>query len=128
MTKAPVAPGLVTAGTDSRYLQPVAKDVYRFQPVKFALKDTEMIHGTNEHMTLQNLEFAVQFYAADRHRGRLTGRQGERFTRNPDAASPASDSRHMLNSIYATLGHAWGPLRLLICSSSCRRSASRAAP
>jgi carboxypeptidase PM20D1 len=63
MADAPVAPGLVTAGTDSRYLQPVAKDVYRFQPMAFSLKDTAMIHGTNEHMTLKNLELAVQFYA-----------------------------------------------------------------
>ena len=63
MAKAPVAPGLVTAGTDSRYMQPVSKDVYRFQPMKFALKDTQMIHGTNEHMTLENLGLAVQFYA-----------------------------------------------------------------
>ncbi len=63
MAKAPVAPGLVTAGTDSRYMQPVAKDVYRFQPMKLALKDTQMIHGTNEHMTLENLDLAVQFYA-----------------------------------------------------------------
>ncbi|WP_309644794.1 M20 family peptidase [Phenylobacterium sp.] len=61
--KAPVAPGLVTAGTDSRYLQPVAKDVYRFQPMVFSLESIAMIHGTNEHMTLENLERAVQFYA-----------------------------------------------------------------
>lgn len=60
---APVAPSLVTAGTDSRFLTPVAKDVYRFQPVEFSLKDIEMIHGTNEHMTLKNLEKMVQFYA-----------------------------------------------------------------
>lgn len=60
---APVAPGLVTAGTDSRFLVPVAKDVYRFQPVEFSLQDVDMIHGTNEHMTLQNLEKMVQFYA-----------------------------------------------------------------
>jgi carboxypeptidase PM20D1 len=61
--KAPVAPSLVTAGTDSRYLQPVAKDVYRFQPMDFSLKEVGMIHGTNEHLTLKNLEQAVQFYA-----------------------------------------------------------------
>jgi carboxypeptidase PM20D1 len=61
--RAPVAPSLVTAGTDSRYLQPVAKDVYRFQPMDFSLKDVGMIHGTNEHLTLKNLEQAVQFYA-----------------------------------------------------------------
>ncbi|MET0274827.1 MAG: M20 family peptidase [Phenylobacterium sp.] len=60
---APVAPSLVTAGTDSRYLQPVAADVYRFQPMAFSLKDVGMIHGTNEHLTLKNLEQAVQFYA-----------------------------------------------------------------
>ena len=59
---APVAPSLVTAGPDSRFLTPVAKDVYRFQPVEFSLKDVQMIHGTNEHMTLKNLEKMVDFY------------------------------------------------------------------
>jgi carboxypeptidase PM20D1 len=63
VTGAPVAPGLVTAGTDSRHLQPVASDVYRFQPMDFSLKDIGMIHGTNEHLTLKNLEQCVQFYA-----------------------------------------------------------------
>jgi carboxypeptidase PM20D1 len=63
VTGAPVAPSLVTAGTDSRYLQPVAQDVYRFQPMEFTLKDIGMIHGTNEHMTLKNLQQSVQFYA-----------------------------------------------------------------
>jgi carboxypeptidase PM20D1 len=62
-TGAPVAPGLVTAGTDSRYLQPVAQDVYRFQPMDFRQSGIEMIHGTNEHMTLANLKQAVEFYA-----------------------------------------------------------------
>ena len=57
------APSLVTAGTDSRYLTGVARDVYRFAPIELGLKDTEMIHGTNEHMTLKNLERMVQFYA-----------------------------------------------------------------
>ena len=60
---APVAPGLVTAGTDSRYLQPVAADVYRFQPMVFDLKGTTMIHGTNEHLSLENVERSVRFYA-----------------------------------------------------------------
>jgi carboxypeptidase PM20D1 len=60
---APVAPGLVVAGTDSRSLQPVSRDVYRFQPLFMSLKDTEMIHGTNEHMTLANLALMTQFYA-----------------------------------------------------------------
>jgi carboxypeptidase PM20D1 len=63
VTHAPVAPSLVTAGTDSRYLQPVAADVYRFQPMELSLKDVEMIHGTNEHLTLKNLAQCIQFYA-----------------------------------------------------------------
>ena len=62
-TDAPVAPSLVTAGTDSRYLQPVASDVYRFQPMTFRVSETGMIHGTNEHLTLKNLEQSIQFYA-----------------------------------------------------------------
>jgi carboxypeptidase PM20D1 len=63
VAQAPVAPSLVTAGTDSRFLTPVAKDVYRFQPVEFDLADVQMIHGVNEHITLGNLEKMVQFYA-----------------------------------------------------------------
>ncbi|MBP7701717.1 MAG: M20 family peptidase [Phenylobacterium sp.] len=61
--KAPVAPSLVTAGTDSRYMVGVADDVYRFQPMVFSLETIKMIHGTNEHMSLENLDRAVQFYA-----------------------------------------------------------------
>ena len=60
---APVAPGLVVAGTDSRSLSPVSRDVYRFQPLVLSVRDTEMIHGTNEHMTLANLALMTDFYA-----------------------------------------------------------------
>ena len=63
MSGAPVAPGLVTAATDSRWLSPVARDVYRFQPVELALSDVQLIHGTNEHLSLTSLEKMVQFYA-----------------------------------------------------------------
>jgi carboxypeptidase PM20D1 len=60
---APAVPALVVAGTDSRYLQPVAHDTYRFQPLVMTLSDSEMIHGTNEHMTLSNLALMTGFYA-----------------------------------------------------------------
>ena len=60
---APVAPSLVIAGTDSRSLSAVADDVYRFQPIVLSLDGTEMIHGTNEHMTLENLALMTDFYA-----------------------------------------------------------------
>ncbi len=59
---APVAPSLVLGGTDSRYLSGVAGDVYRFAPTWMSLTDSEMIHGTNEHMTLENLTRMVRFY------------------------------------------------------------------
>ena len=60
---APAAPGLVVAGTDSRSLSPVSRDVYRFQPLVMPVGGTEMIHGTNEHMTLANLALMTDFYA-----------------------------------------------------------------
>jgi carboxypeptidase PM20D1 len=59
----PVAPGLVNATTDSRYFAAIADDVYRFQPLVASLRELEMIHGTNEHLTLENLRRMVEFYA-----------------------------------------------------------------
>jgi len=59
----PVAPGLVNATTDSRYFTVLADDVYRFQPLVVSLRDIEMIHGTNEHLTLDNLRRMIEFYA-----------------------------------------------------------------
>ncbi|MDO9223110.1 MAG: M20 family peptidase, partial [Caulobacter sp.] len=58
----PVAPGLVTAGTDSRYLTGVAKDVYRFAPMHASIDEFGMIHGTNEKMSLENLKRMTDFY------------------------------------------------------------------
>jgi carboxypeptidase PM20D1 len=60
---APIAPSLVIAGTDSRSMQPVSADVYRFQPILLPLSVTKMIHGTNEHMSLENLARMTHFYA-----------------------------------------------------------------
>ena len=42
---------------------PVADDVYRFQAIALATGEVKMIHGTNEHMTLANLESLIAFYA-----------------------------------------------------------------
>ncbi|MBO9557063.1 MAG: M20 family peptidase [Caulobacter sp.] len=61
-SKAPVAPALMTAASDSRYMGPIADDIYKFQPLRLSVKDTEMIHGTNEHMTIANVERMVRFY------------------------------------------------------------------
>lgn len=59
----PVAPGLVNATTDSRSFAGLSRDVYRFQPLVLSLRDLEMIHGTNEHLTLDNLRRMTEFYA-----------------------------------------------------------------
>ena len=60
---APVAPYLVVAGTDSRSFSGLSEDVYRFMPAHFTVKETGMIHGTNEHITTQNLSRMINFYA-----------------------------------------------------------------
>lgn len=59
----PVAPGLVTATTDSRSFADIARDVYRYQPIHASMREFEMIHGSDEHLTLENLERLVTFYA-----------------------------------------------------------------
>ena len=60
---APVAPYLVVAGTDSRAMSGVSTDVYRFQPIKLKTSETGMIHGTNEHISLDNLARMIRFYS-----------------------------------------------------------------
>ena len=44
-------------------MTPVARDVYRFQPIRLSLKDVEMIHGINEHLKIDDLHAMAEFYA-----------------------------------------------------------------
>ena len=53
----------MVAGTDSRSMSGVSADVYRFQPIELTMAGTKMIHGTNEHMTLDNLQRTISYYA-----------------------------------------------------------------
>ncbi|MGE0740998.1 MAG: M20 family peptidase [Hyphomonadaceae bacterium] len=59
---APVAPGLVLAGTDSRHYEGVAENVYRFQPILLSAEDLEGPHGLNEHLSIANFERMIRFY------------------------------------------------------------------
>ncbi len=59
----PVAPGLVTATTDSRSMTGVSEDIYRFQAIVASMREFEMIHGTNERLTLDNLRRLTDFYS-----------------------------------------------------------------
>jgi carboxypeptidase PM20D1 len=58
----PATPYLVVGGTDSRSMSGVSDDVYRFQPLAIANAEIKMIHGTNEHLTLSNLDSMVSFF------------------------------------------------------------------
>ena len=58
-----LTPTLVVAGTDSRSMEPVSQDVYRFMPMHFSLKESAMIHGTNEHMAIDSFKRMIDFYA-----------------------------------------------------------------
>ncbi len=58
----PVAPGLVLAGTDSRYYAPVAENIYRFQPILLSSEDIEGLHGVNERISIANLDRMIRFY------------------------------------------------------------------
>jgi len=60
---APVAPGLVLGGTDSRAYTDVADNVYRFQAILLTNEELETIHGVNERLTIANLERMIRFYA-----------------------------------------------------------------
>lgn len=57
------SPYLVAGGTDSRNMTPVSDDVYRFQAMTFDPEGVKLIHGTNEHLTLKNLESTIRFFA-----------------------------------------------------------------
>jgi carboxypeptidase PM20D1 len=59
----PAAPALVIGGTDSRHLQCISGDIYRFQPITLSEADLAMIHGADEHLTLDNLNQSITFYA-----------------------------------------------------------------
>jgi carboxypeptidase PM20D1 len=61
-SKAPVAPALMTAASDSRYMAPIADDIYKFQPLVLSVDATKMIHGTDEHISVANVERMVRFY------------------------------------------------------------------
>ncbi|PKP97723.1 MAG: peptidase M20, partial [Alphaproteobacteria bacterium HGW-Alphaproteobacteria-13] len=58
-----VSPYLVVAGTDSRNMEPVSDDIYRFMPIHLTAKEIGMIHGTDEHMTFDSFRRMIDFYA-----------------------------------------------------------------
>ena len=62
--EAPVAPGLVLGGTDSRHYGRIADDSYRFGPLDLGREDTARFHGVNERIAVVNYTKAIDFYAS----------------------------------------------------------------
>ena len=57
-----VAPGLMIGGTDSRYFDGVADNIYKFSPVRAGVEDLKRFHGTNERISTANYVEMIQFY------------------------------------------------------------------
>jgi len=57
-----VAPALMIGATDSRHLDLVAANVYKFSPVRARPEDLKRFHGTNERISTANYVEMIQFY------------------------------------------------------------------
>lgn len=60
---APVAPGLVVAGTDSRHAYALTNEVYRFTPFVLDQADLARLHGIDERISVENLHRMTRAFA-----------------------------------------------------------------
>jgi carboxypeptidase PM20D1 len=60
--QAVVAPGLMTAATDSRHFGLVSDAVYRFSPIRVTGEDLPRFHGTNERLSIAGYGDMIRFY------------------------------------------------------------------
>ncbi len=65
----PVVPSLVIAATDSRHMELVSDNIYRFQPIRLSLEETGMLHGIDEHLRVEQLAQMIAFYQSILTRG-----------------------------------------------------------
>ncbi|WP_423410563.1 M20 family peptidase [Heyndrickxia sp. MSNUG] len=57
-----IAPYLMFAGSDARHYDTIAENTYRFLPVQLTSEDLSRMHGTNEHISIENYLNAIKFY------------------------------------------------------------------
>ncbi|MES2949792.1 MAG: M20 family peptidase [Pseudomonadota bacterium] len=57
-----VAPGLMVGATDSRYLEDLTDNIYRFSPVRAESQDLARFHGTDERVSVANYAEMIRFY------------------------------------------------------------------
>jgi carboxypeptidase PM20D1 len=57
-----VAPYLVMGGTDSKHFYPLTDSVYRFLMIRVNPETMKLIHGINEHISIDNYVMSIQFF------------------------------------------------------------------
>ncbi|WP_153737535.1 M20 family peptidase [Aquibacillus halophilus] len=67
-----IAPYLMFAGSDAKHYDKISENTYRFLPVLLTSEDLKRMHGTNEHLSVENFVNAIKFYVevikeADKH-------------------------------------------------------------
>ncbi|SDL87584.1 M20 family peptidase [Sediminibacillus halophilus] len=60
--EAVIAPYLMFAGSDARHYDRIADNTYRFLPVLITAEDLNRMHGSNEHISIDNFLHAISFY------------------------------------------------------------------
>lgn len=58
-----IAPYLMVAGSDAKHYDLVSNNTYRFLPVQITAEDLNRMHGTNEHVSIDNYLNTIKFYA-----------------------------------------------------------------
>ena len=60
--QAVTVPYIVMGGTDAIRYEPLCDRIYRFTPMLISQDDLERMHGTDERLSLENVERGVRFY------------------------------------------------------------------
>jgi carboxypeptidase PM20D1 len=58
-----IAPYLMFAGSDAKHYDKISENTYRFLPVQITSEDLNRMHGTNEHISIENYLNAIKVYA-----------------------------------------------------------------
>jgi carboxypeptidase PM20D1 len=56
------APCLTVSGTDGFHYRPLAREQFRFVPVRLAPEDLKRIHGVDERIAVENYAEVVRFF------------------------------------------------------------------
>ena len=62
--EAAIAPYLMLGASDARHYYNVCDSVYRFMPIQLGASALKLIHGIDEHISVEGLEKMAQFYAS----------------------------------------------------------------